>query len=80
MKEGLFMEQKYLRMEDQKFGLVRKQHVAKGRRLEPKVNVVKILYVLNFIVEARDEESGGRAKAMGNFLNIFVVLGKKQLF
>ena len=38
------MEQKYLRIEDQNLGLglVRKQNVAKGRGIEPKVNVFKI--------------------------------------
>ena len=33
------MGEKYLRMKDQKPGLVRKQYVAKGEGLKPKVNV-----------------------------------------
>ena len=43
-KEGLFMGQKYLRMEDQKpeAWLVRKQDVAKEGGLKPKINVFKI--------------------------------------
>ena len=43
-KQGLFMGQKYLRMEDQKPGprLVGKQGVAKEGGLKPKVNVFKI--------------------------------------
>ena len=55
MKEGLFMGQKYLNMEDQKFGLMRKQHVAKGKDWNQKLMFSK--YELNFIVEARDEET-----------------------
>ena len=41
-KEGLFIGQKFLRMDDQKPGLLRKQHVAKGEELEQKVNTFKI--------------------------------------
>ena len=41
------MGQNYLRMEDQKQpGLVRKEDVAKGEGLEPKVNVFKIFVKL----------------------------------
>ena len=41
-KVQLFIGQKYLRMEDQKLGLVRKQDVAKGEELKPKVSAFKI--------------------------------------
>ena len=47
------MRQKYFRMEDQKFGLVCKQHVAKGEDWNQKLRFSK--YVLRFIVEAQDE-------------------------
>ena len=40
-KQGLFMEQKHLRMEDQK-PIEDKQYVAKEGGLEPKVNVFKL--------------------------------------
>ena len=40
-------------MEDQKFGLVCKQHVAKGEDWNLKLMLSK--YVLNFIVETHDE-------------------------
>ena len=39
--KGLFVEQKYLKMKDEKLGLRRKQY-AKGEGLERKLNVFKI--------------------------------------
>ena len=51
------------------FGLVRKQDVAKGGGLEPKVYLFKVS--VKFYCGAR---------AMSDFLKIFVIFGKKELF
>ena len=86
------MGQKYLRMEDRKpeaYRLVRKQNVAKGGGLEPKVNVFKVcvkfycggmvkkLIQLNRITDGYLGRILQPPEAMGDFLKIFVIFEKK---
>ena len=76
------MGQKYLKMEDQKQpGLVRKEDVAKGEGLEPKVNVFKIFVKLwrrgektnitSTIADGVWVRGPQRPEAMGEFFIIF---------
>ena len=89
------MGQKYLKMEDQKLGpgLVRKQEdVAKGGRLEPKVNVFKIsakfycggavkkLISLKRITDRGLGQGFQPPEAKGDFLKIFLIFGKNSHF